>query len=151
MDRLINERTTSLGRPAALDRSAVIFGRAIPLDVSIGLDDLSQASRVDRSLEKLDGVIEPVLAHNSKLYPGISRYSDHGASGAQLRCHRLLHQNMLLCFSAEAEGLEAKIGKGADINIVHPRVPAHLLKRCHKLRSSVLRELPAIHRVGVRT
>ena len=66
VDRLVDQRAAAFGRPAPLDRTRVVLGRAIPLHVGVALQELAEPALGDRFLEELAGIVEAVLADDAE-------------------------------------------------------------------------------------
>ena len=150
MNRLVDQRATALGLPTALDRPRVIFGRPVPLHVTIALQQFAQASSRDGPPQELAGIVKTMLADHPQPDARAARRFHHLARGPQICRDRLLHLDMLARLRANLQRLHAKIGKRADIHVVDPRVPANCLIRFHELRAVLPREAPPGLRVDVR-
>ena len=126
VDRLVDQRAAAFGLPASLDRPRIIFGRAIPFDVAIGLQQFAQPPAGDRLRQEQARIVEAVLADHAQHDAGLARGLHHLPRGRQVRRNRLLHLHVLAGLRADRDRLHAEIRKRADIHVVHFRVPADL-------------------------
>ena len=95
MDGLAYQRTAALHCLTALDRACVVFVRAMPLHVSIGLKNPPEPACNECALQKQNRVVETMLAYDAKLDSRLLRGADHSLRRVEIDRHRLLHQHML--------------------------------------------------------
>src|ERR1700727_228660 len=119
MDALINKSAATFHLPCAFDRTAVILCRTVPFYVSIGLKNSAKTTIRDSLFEKLNGIIETMLADHAKLDARVSCQVEHGPRSNEIGGHRLLHEDVLFVFGAELKRLHSEVGKGADVDDVH--------------------------------
>src|SRR5690349_24822207 len=96
MDSLVDECSAAFRCPTALDGAAVILGGSVPLHVGVSLEDLAEAALTDGFLYELAGIVEPVLADDTKRDTSFARRLNHFARGVEIRGNRLLHLHVLL-------------------------------------------------------
>ena len=123
---LIDQRPAAFGLPTALNGARVILGRAIPLDVAIGLQQCAETSAGHGPGQKQAGVVEAVLAHHAQDNAALARGLHHQAGCLQSRGDGFLHLHVLATFGAGGDRLHAEIREGADVDVVHFVVAAHL-------------------------
>jgi len=80
------------------------------------------------------------MARHPQYDPAAARRLDHAARRFQAGGDGLLHLHVLPGAGADFDGLQAEIGEGAHVHVVHPRMAAHILVRRHELRPVLLRE-----------
>ena len=136
MDGLADQRAAAFAGPASLHRPGVILGRAVPLDVRIGLKNSAQPSRGDGSLEKQDGVVEAMLADHAQLNARSAGHDNHACGRLQVDGHGFLHQHMLAVFRPQLDRGQPVAGKRAHIDIVHIGALAELIRRGYELRAN---------------
>ncbi len=83
MNRLIHQRAAAFHLPRSLDRPAEVFGGTVPLHISICLQNLPQSPIRDRLFQKLNRVVEAMLAHHAQLNPRTPRHIEHRPTPSQ--------------------------------------------------------------------
>jgi hypothetical protein len=141
VDGLADESASALPFPTSLDRAAVVFGRAVPLDVCIGLENATQATVPNRPFDKLYAIIEPMLTDDSQLDAAIVSKGDHPVSRGQVDGHWFLNQHMLFCLGTELDNGKSEVREGANVNVVYVRILAQILPHGNKFGSVGLRKL----------
>ena len=142
MDRLADQRTAALAGPASLHRPSIIFICPVPLHIGVGLQNLSQPSRGQRAFEKQRRIVKAMLAHHAQLNGRRARQCDHGRSRLQVYSHRLLHQHVFAILRAQLHRGQPVAGKGAEIEKIHVRALAQLLRIGYILGTPRLSKLP---------
>src|SRR5690348_15000281 len=150
MNRLVDERAAALGGPATFDRPRVVSRRAIPFHVRVRLEDLAESAGIERAAQELRGIVEAMLRHDAQLHARLPRGLDHLARRLERGRDRLLHLHMFLRFGANRQGLQPEVGKRADVDVIHVRMPADFLERRHELAAKLIREGPPAFRVDIR-
>ena len=150
VDRLVDQGASALGLPTPLDGSRIVFGRAVPLHVTVALEQFAQAACRHRTRQEQAGVVEPVLAHHAQEDAPAVRRLDHAARGFQVGRNGLLHLHVLPGLGTDFDGFHAEIRERAYVHIVHVGVAAHLFVGADELRAVLVGELASRRFVDVR-
>ena len=126
VNRLVDQRAAAFHGPTAFNGAAVVFGGAKPLHVGVALDEFAQTAGVDGAFEEQGGIVKAVLADHAEHDAGVARGLHHLAGGGEAGGDGLLDLDVFAGFGADAEGLQAEIGEGADVHVVDFGVPAEL-------------------------
>src|SRR5579862_5048488 len=149
MNSLRNERPAAFNRPGAFPGTRIIFRRAIPLHVGIGLENPTQTVFGEGLAQKKDRVVKAMLAYHSELNSRGIRSLDHAARDRRGGSHRLLHQDVLFRLGAKPDSLRTIIGQRANVDEVNAGMTAELLTCSDEFGPVGLCELHASSRRAV--
>jgi len=120
VDGLVHQRPATIPASCALPAVGRVVGLvAVPFDVGVGQDDLSESSSVHGLLDGLGGMAESAGEDGDQLYPGLIGGLNNPVAPRQCDLQRLLHHHVLARLGGGRGIGHVGAGGGADVDDVH--------------------------------